>query len=255
MSEAAPASRGVPRRVDRSKLLGALAGSAARVAANALGFAISGAFLNAVLLWGCRAEVEGLTTSSAGGGLAHGGGAGAVLMLVVEVFIYWKSILAFLLFFPGFPLAWFLIGKKRGIESALRLLVRTYKTGLVELLVQRLVERLRAPEWAERYNRSGLRATLNELLPVHLARLDELPRAARPLIRAFVARVDLGGFLARTLEDRQLAALEPDVIASEAAARANELIDERLLATSWRPSLALLAGNLAFAGLVVLLGR
>jgi hypothetical protein len=38
-------------------------------------------------------------------------------------------------------------------------------------------------------------------------------------------------------------------------ARLDELIDERLLATSWRPALALRAGNLAFAGLVVLLGR
>jgi hypothetical protein len=249
------APRAPARRIDRSKLLGGLAGAAARIAANAIGFGVAGALLNALLIWRCWDEIDGLTPSSAGGGLAHGGGAGAVLMLVLLVFVHWKSVLAFLLFFPGFPLAWFLVGKKRGLDAALRLLVRTYKTGLVEHLVERVAERLRAPEWAERYNRSGLRATLNELLPVYLARLDDLPAASRPLVRAFAARVDVGGFLLRTVEERQLASLDPDVIASEAAARANELLDERLLSTSWRPVLAVLALNLAFAVLVVFLGR
>jgi hypothetical protein len=243
------------RRVDRSKLLGALAGAAARIAANAIGFGVAGSLLNALLIAVCWDEIEGLTSFSGGGGPAHGGGAGAVLMVVVLAAAYYKSIIAFLLLFPGFPLAWFMVGKKRGLDAALRLIARTYKTGLVEYLVERVAERLRAPEWAARYNQSGLRATLNELLPVYLAQLDDLPRPARPLLRAFVARADVGGFLLSTVENRQLASLDPDVIASEAAARANELIDERLLSSSWRPVLAVLAINLSFAGLVVLFGR
>jgi hypothetical protein len=254
MTQTAETSSAPARRVDRSRLLGALAGATARVAANAIGFGVSGAVLNALLVWRCWDELEALTSPLTGEGPAHGGGAGAVLMLVVAA-AYWKSILAFLVLFPGFPLAWFMVGRRRGIGSALRHVVGTYKTGLVEHLVERIAERLRAPEWAERYNQSGLRATLNELLPVYLARLDDLPAASRPLFRAVVERVDVGGFVMRVVEDRQLASLDADVIVSEAAARANELLDDGLLSTSWRPVLVVLAVNLAFAGLVVFLGR
>jgi hypothetical protein len=257
LPDKAPVSATARPRLDKSKLLATVVGAGARIAANALLLGTFGLLLNAALLWLSWGALEDLTRLGSGAGPAHGGGggAGAALVLVLFAFIYWKSILAGMVLMPGFPLAWLLVGKKRGVDSAVKLVVTQYKDGLVELLVEKVVRRLRTPEWAERFNRSGLRATLNELLPRYLAKLDDLPALARPVLRALVGRVDVGGFLLKVFEERQVAELDPEVLGEMAAARANEFIDEKLLAVSWRPVQVLLGANLAFVALVFLLSR
>ena len=113
-------------------------------------------------------------------------------------------------------------------------------------LVDRIIRRLRTPAWADRFNRSGLRATLNELLPRYLAKLDDLPAPARPIIRGVVRRADVGGFLVTVFDDRQVMELDPEQLGAMAAA---------LLTTSWKPVALVLGANLAFVGLVFVLSR
>ncbi|MEN9796370.1 MAG: hypothetical protein RL653_66 [Pseudomonadota bacterium] len=153
---------------------------------------------------------------------------------------------------PGFPAAWLVAGKKRGLDAAVRHVVKTYKAGILELLAVKIIERLRRAEWIERYNQGGMRATLNELLPRYLVSLEDLPAPVRPLLRAVVRRVDVGGFLLKVFEERTLAELDPDEVAAGAAARANEFIDDKLLTVSWLPVWLVLGANLLYvAGLFV----
>ena len=58
-----------------------------------------------------------------------------------------KTLLAGVLLVPGFPAAWLVAGKKRGLDAAVRHVVKTYKAGIVELLVVKIAERLRRAEW------------------------------------------------------------------------------------------------------------
>jgi hypothetical protein len=229
-SESAPPTR----RIDTAKLLRTLAGAAARGVANTVAMGLAGVVLNLVLLAVCWRALGKL-------GPAPG------------TALHWKPLFAGALLVPGFPVAWVLVGKKRGLDAAVRHVAKTYKTGLVEVLFRKLAERMRTPEWVERFNRSGVVATLNEWLPVYLEKLDDFPRTVRPLVRAIVKKVDVGGFLLATFEQRQVVELDPEQFGEMAAERANAFIDDTLLTVSWTLTWIVLGTNLAYAvGLLVL---
>lgn len=203
--------------------------AAFQVASRAVGFGALGLVGNGLLVLALSPAIWGLSNPSGGAMGGHGGGGVGALLLVA---LYWKSLLTLLLLLVGFPVAWFLVGQKHGIQVAVRHIVAERKAFLVEYLIRRLAAKLQTPAMVERVNRSGLRATLNEVLPGYLMKLDNMPWSLRKLFRWVVGRLDVQGFLLGIVDEKQLRTLDADALCEAASEKANQLIDDKLLTAS-----------------------
>lgn len=220
-------SRGV--KLELGTILKTGATAAFQIASRAVGFGALGLGLNIVLAMGLGPAIWGLTEVSGGSMGGHGGGAIGVVLLAI---VYWKSLLALAVLLVGFPVAWFMVGQKHGIQVAIRHIVAERKAFLVEYLIRRLAAKLQTPAMAERINQSGLRKALNEMLPGYLAKLDNMPWSLRKLFRWVVSRLDFQGFLLGIVDEKQLRTVDADVLCDAASEKANQLIDEKLLSAS-----------------------
>lgn len=216
-------------KLDLGTILKTGATAAFQVASRAVGFGALGLLLNIAFAVGLGSAIWGLTEASGGSMGGHGGGGVGVVLLAI---VYWKSLLALGVLLVGFPVAWFMVGQKHGIQVAIRHIVAERKTFLVEYLVRRLAAKLQTPAMVERINRSGLRTTLNEVLPGYLAQLDNVPWSLRKLFRWVASRLDVQGFLLGIVDEKQLRTVDADVLCDAASEKANQLIDEKLLAAS-----------------------
>lgn len=231
-------------KLDLGTILKTGATAAFQVTTRAVGFGALGLVLNGVLAIVLWPAIWGLTEMSGGGMGGHGGGGVGVVLLAV---VFWKSLLALLVLLVGFPVAWFFVGQKHGIQVAIRHIVAERKAFLVEYLIRRLAAKLQTPALAERVNRSGLRATLNEVLPGYLSKLDNMPWSLRKLFRWVVGRLDVQGFLLGIVDEKQLRTVDADALCDAAAQKANQLIDEKLLSASPTLLWVLAAVNAAVA--------
>jgi hypothetical protein len=143
------------------------------------------------------------------------------------VIIFWRPLLLIAPFALGFPPLYFLLGKRHGIARALAGIAQDHKTDLVAYFVDRLVAFIKSrPEWLQRINETGLRATLNELLPIYQRRLQNLPFGVRAVVRYFVRRADVAGIVTKAIEAEQIDQLDEERIGAAAARIAESLSAE-----------------------------
>lgn len=213
-------------KLELGSLLKTAATAAFQVTTRAVGFGALGLGLNGVLF-----VIDYSTLSAMGGGAGDSALARATPLLLGGAFHLLM------------PVGWFFVGQKHGIQVAIRTIVAERKSFLVEYLIRRFAAKLETPEWRARIARDGLHAALKDALPAYLGKLDNMPWALRLLFRVVVGRVDVGGFLTKIVDERQMRALDVDALCDAASLEANRLIDEELLSVSPAPLLVLAAVN------------
>jgi hypothetical protein len=176
---------------------------------------------------------------------AHAGPVGAVLAVVV---VWGPGLLLILAFVLALPACYFVLGQKHGLRGALLLAVGEHKSTAVTYLVERLFAFIRErPHWVQRINDSGLRATLNEVLPVYLEKLDNLPSVMRRLFRLLVGRVDFRGLLLKVVETHHIEQLDVERMSAATIEEVDAFLDERFFQASLTWLWVLLGLNTALA--------
>jgi hypothetical protein len=152
-------------------------------------------------------------------------------------------------FLLGWSALYFLLGQKHGILAALRYILAENKFFVTEYLVSKLLERIHAmPVWLEKINQSGVRKALNEILPIYLAKLDNMSWALRKLFRLLIEQIDVQGIVSAVIEEQQLTELDVPKLNKGIAVRINALMEDIFLTPNWQWLLILIVSNIGVFG-------
>ncbi len=201
-----------------------------QVGVRALGYGAIAVVLNLLFLAFMGPELKRFIPNGAGHGV-HAGGTGALLTLGLLLLPVLPALLLIALFLVGFPLAWFIVGKKRGFQRGIQGLFEHHG----ESLLLGFLERLEA--FAHRLPDAPAPLAA---IPRYLARLEDLPKVLRGLYRFLLRRppfrIALESLLAQKAERWEATALAG---AARAALRNPEL--QAALEPGWR-AVGILAG-------------
>jgi len=234
------------------ELVKVAARSAYYVMSRAAGFAALGMSLNLLLvplLWPEISRFIHLFLPN----LPHAGGEAAVIALAIMAIYALPGILLAGIFLVGFPIAYFILGKKHGVTLALTVYLRDKKEELLLYLLERLFAAIRErPAWMKQVEELGPVAALRKLLPQYSQRFANMPRPMRWLLHYALSQVRLDSVLDALLEGG-LESLEVERLSKEGIRRASALLDDRLFTPSLRPLALLVVANLATFALVKIL--
>lgn len=239
--------------ISKTELLKITARSAYYVASRAAGFAALGFVLNLILLPFLWPEISRFAHVFVVN-LPHAGGAAAFFMLAIMLIYMLPGILLGAAFVVGFPVAYFLFGKKHGISVAMMRLLRDKKEALLLYFFDRLFSAVRGrADWAQRFQQSGIGAIVSEVLPRFAASLPGMPLPMRWLLRRALARVKLESLAEVLTAGGDLRELDLSALSEPVLARVSALIDDRLLTPSLKGLGVLMAVNLGAFALVKIL--
>ncbi len=216
--------------VDLREMAKASARMSWQVGARALAFGGLAMVMNLVCLASLGPELKRFLPVGVGQGV-HAGGTGGLMTLVVILMRTLPSLIMIVLFLLGFPMAWFLVGKARGIQKAIQGLVARHGETLFLGFIERVESfALRLPDAP-----SPVAA-----LPRYLARMEDLPWALRGVYRFLMRRasfrIAMESLLAQKAERLDATSLSR---AAKAALHHPDL--QAALAPGWGPA-GILAG-------------
>lgn len=238
----------------KTEALKIAARSAFYIGSRAFGFAALGGVINLgmlVVLWPQIYQHVHVWVPNGGGHAA------AALLPLIVIASLWQSLPAIFLtalFLLGFPVTYFLFGKKHGVQVAMTKFLKDKKSDLLIYFLAQLFDRIKArPELLQKVQTSGAVAALREIIPAYIAKLDDLPRPMRFLLRIVLRKVNIDGIVMLLEESKELDALDVDRISAATRTKLNDFLDERFFTPSLVPLFALLGGNVVAFVLVKLL--
>lgn len=174
--------------------------------------------------------------------LPHGGGAVALVILAVMAL---PALSLAALFLLGFPVAYFLLGKKYGIGVAISKELAARKDVLLAYFFDRLFAAISArTDWLDQFKRGGIAAIVREVLPQFLAKLPGMPAPMRWLLRAALGKIGLDALAGVLTENGGIQSLELSALSEPLLNKASALIDDTLPSPSKKPFLVLFAVNI-----------
>lgn len=238
--------------ISKSEIVKITAKSAYYVASRAAAFAAAGFLLNLILLPFLWPEISRFAHIIPVN-LPHAGGAAAVIVLALMLVTMLPGILLGAAFVVGFPVGYFLLGKKHGITVAITRFLSDKKEALLLYFFDRLFSAIKGrPEWLARFQQSGIGAVVSDILPRFLKTLPGMPLPLRWLLRFALAQIKLESLAEVLTEGGGVRELDLSALSAPVVSRVGALIDARL-----EPSLKSLwilgAANLGAFALVKIL--
>lgn len=241
--------------ISKSELLKVAARSAYYILSRAAGFTALGVVLNLCLLPVLWPEISRFAVFFVPN-LPHAGGPAAAIALIIMLLYALPGILLGAVFVVGFPVGYFLLGKKHGVTVALTSYLRDKKDALLLYFLDRFFEAVRTrPEWSARLQQSGLPALFNEILPQYLTKLSNMPRPMRWLVGFALSKVKLEGVAEVLTAEGADLQRELDIrhLSENGLKRLGALLDEKFFNPSLKALWILIAANLGACALVKIL--
>lgn len=223
---------------DAGKIIKTIAKCTFYIFSRTAGFGLLGLIANIVFLVILSPEMGIIAGKTPAVKFDGSSGPLAILFLFVIIVAYWPITLMLLGFGAGFPILFFIFGKKHGISKAIHYIITTNREFIMEYTVDRLMDFInRKTGVGNTVDAAISKSKLLEMLPGFLAKLDTMPRPLRLVYRALLGKIDIGGILRAVIEEQQGGSDEPisfEVLTNAAKNRIANVVEERLFAPSLR---------------------
>jgi hypothetical protein len=185
---------------------------------------------------------------------AHASGPGAILAVALIALICSRSLILSALFLVLFPFLYLMVGKSRGIQSALAYLTKDNRAWIHEMLKPVLQSALQFARTESGDGTAGGRVkTVGSLVSRKLDQSEDLPRPMRWLLKGLLKKLKIARLIEEAKGLTQDGGSE-EAILGRLRSRIDQGIDEKMKA-GWGAAGMLLLANVIFAGAVYWLVR
>lgn len=236
-------------KIDTTKLLATIAKSSVLIVSRAAGFGFFGLCFNILVLVLLAPEMGIIADRMGTFKMDAASGPLAAIALVALVVAYWPITLTIIGFGLGFPLVYFLLGKKHGVAKAIQHIAKDNREFIQAYTIGSLVGYLKKRTGvADRVDATIGKSQLLAELPGFLKKLDTMPGPMRAIFRMLIDRARLGDLLTKMIEEQQgdgNAQINFDGIAGQAQEQLSVALEEKLLAPKLTWFAILLGANFA----------
>jgi hypothetical protein len=207
---------GYAMKMNYSQILKTTARASFYVASRTIGSTAIGLVANIALLLLLIPEMRSLFQSADSGSAASS---------ISTLLAAWPATLTFIGFGIVFPVAYFILGKRHGMNKAVHYVIHSHREFFDTCLTDKLTEHLK--------HHSAVHHA-SKVIPAYLQKMDNMPRLLRGLFRFLIKQADIGKTLSSIADQAEGKEFNEEVLSKTVKKSFDSLIKEK----ANRPSLA-----------------